>query len=168
MGARRPARGPRANPAKRIAWGEEEQGSGRRFGRCSARNRAKRTLLRRGRRGPVPGQGRLLQPEVNRPHRARRHPTAGLLRSRRDAPLGDSSPAGLSCHSEARLRRRIFTSRSFAALRMTNRAALCGRPYSVFPRGGGCLRRAYFFYTKKIGERTCLRAAALRYPAEGP
>ena len=46
------------------------------------------------------------------------------------------------------------------------RRPLRGRTCS--PRSGGCLRRAYFFCTKEIGERTCLRAAALRNPVEGP
>ena len=39
--------GPRASPAQRVAWGEEEQGSGRSFRRPGG-NGAKRTLRRRG------------------------------------------------------------------------------------------------------------------------
>ena len=55
-------RGPRPSPAKRVGRGEEEQGSGRRDAHTWA-SRRERTLRRRGRGGPVSGQGRLLQPQ---------------------------------------------------------------------------------------------------------
>ena len=65
-------------PAKsQTLWGEEEQGSGGRDAHAWA-SRRERTLRRRGRRGAVPGYGRLLQSPVKR---SAERPGAGAQRA---------------------------------------------------------------------------------------
>ena len=69
--------GPQPSPTQWVGWGEEEQGSGGRDAHAWA-SRRERTLRRRGRRGAVPGYGRLLQSPVKR---SAERPGAGAQRA---------------------------------------------------------------------------------------
>ena len=69
--------GPQPSPTQWVGWGEEEQGSGGRDAQARA-SRRERTLRRRGRRGAVPGYGRLLQSPVKR---SAERPGAGAQRA---------------------------------------------------------------------------------------
>ena len=91
-------RGPRPSPAERVGRGEEEQGSGRRDAHAWA-SRLGRTLRRRGRGGPVPGQGRLLQPEEISEKR-------GAVVSRADGPERGRKTKGLRSRPVLSPRRR--------------------------------------------------------------
>ena len=91
-------RGPRPSPAERVGRGEEEQGSGRRDAHAWA-SRLGRTLRRRGRGGPVPGQGRLLQPEEISEKR-------GAVVSRADGPERGRKTEGLRSRPVLSPRRR--------------------------------------------------------------